>query len=148
MGLFLQKTNIIRDYLEDTVEGRAFWPRSVWEVSVKGGGLRIRVLSRPLPLYPLRVPVPSSFYYLNPCFALHLQLYSTVDTGGLAGLRTLAHGGGEGADRAAACLNHLVADALTLLPSCLHYLANVSTCPDVFRFCAIPQVRTNPHHTR
>ncbi|KAM4712562.1 LOW QUALITY PROTEIN: squalene synthase [Anableps anableps] len=25
MGLFLQKTNIIRDYLEDTQEGRAFW---------------------------------------------------------------------------------------------------------------------------
>lgn len=27
MGLFLQKTNIIRDYLEDTQEGRAFWPQ-------------------------------------------------------------------------------------------------------------------------
>ncbi|MED6282147.1 Farnesyl-diphosphate farnesyltransferase [Characodon lateralis] len=30
MGLFLQKTNIIRDYLEDTQEGRAFWPREAW----------------------------------------------------------------------------------------------------------------------
>ena len=30
MGLFLQKTNIIRDYLEDFVDGRAFWPREVW----------------------------------------------------------------------------------------------------------------------
>ena len=30
MGLFLQKTNIIRDYLEDYVDGRAFWPRSIW----------------------------------------------------------------------------------------------------------------------
>lgn len=30
MGLFLQKTNIIRDYLEDFVEGRAFWPRDIW----------------------------------------------------------------------------------------------------------------------
>jgi len=30
MGLFLQKTNIIRDYLEDLVEGRAFWPREIW----------------------------------------------------------------------------------------------------------------------
>lgn len=27
MGLFLQKTNIIRDYLEDMQEGRAFWPQ-------------------------------------------------------------------------------------------------------------------------
>ncbi|XP_051908595.1 squalene synthase isoform X3 [Hippocampus zosterae] len=30
MGLFLQKTNIIRDYLEDTKEGRAFWPQEAW----------------------------------------------------------------------------------------------------------------------
>ncbi|XP_007476301.1 squalene synthase isoform X1 [Monodelphis domestica] len=30
MGLFLQKTNIIRDYLEDTMEGREFWPQEVW----------------------------------------------------------------------------------------------------------------------
>lgn len=29
MGLFLQKTNIIRDYLEDMQEGRAFWPQEV-----------------------------------------------------------------------------------------------------------------------
>ena len=26
MGLFLQKTNITRDYLEDMRDGRAFWP--------------------------------------------------------------------------------------------------------------------------
>ncbi|KAE8605458.1 hypothetical protein XENTR_v10015146 [Xenopus tropicalis] len=30
MGLFLQKTNIIRDYLEDQMEGREFWPKEVW----------------------------------------------------------------------------------------------------------------------
>jgi len=29
MGLFLQKTNIIRDYLEDVKLGRHFWPRQV-----------------------------------------------------------------------------------------------------------------------
>lgn len=29
MGLFLQKTNIIRDYLEDQQEGREFWPQEV-----------------------------------------------------------------------------------------------------------------------
>lgn len=29
MGLFLQKTNIIRDYLEDITEGRVFWPKTV-----------------------------------------------------------------------------------------------------------------------
>eukprot|EP01135_Chromosphaera_perkinsii_P001147 Nk52_evm4s159 gene=Nk52_evmTU4s159 len=31
MGLFLQKTNIIRDYLEDMDEGRIFWPSAVWK---------------------------------------------------------------------------------------------------------------------
>jgi len=30
MGLFLQKTNIIRDYHEDLVSGRIFWPREIW----------------------------------------------------------------------------------------------------------------------
>jgi farnesyl-diphosphate farnesyltransferase len=30
MGLFLQKTNIIRDYLEDYVDGRSFWPKEIW----------------------------------------------------------------------------------------------------------------------
>ena len=30
MGLFLQKTNIIRDYLEDLEGGRTFWPDEVW----------------------------------------------------------------------------------------------------------------------
>jgi len=30
MGLFLQKANITRDYLEDVTEGRPWWPREVW----------------------------------------------------------------------------------------------------------------------
>ena len=29
VGLFLQKTNIIRDYLEDLNDDRIFWPRAV-----------------------------------------------------------------------------------------------------------------------
>lgn len=30
MGLFLQKTNIIRDYREDVGDKRYFWPREIW----------------------------------------------------------------------------------------------------------------------
>lgn len=30
MGLFLQKTNIIRDYAEDLDAGRSFWPKEIW----------------------------------------------------------------------------------------------------------------------
>jgi farnesyl-diphosphate farnesyltransferase len=34
MGLFLQKTNIIRDVHEDHVDGRHFWPREIWSKHV------------------------------------------------------------------------------------------------------------------
>ncbi len=30
MGLFLQKTNIIRDYHEDLYSDRSFWPKEIW----------------------------------------------------------------------------------------------------------------------
>lgn len=39
MGLFLQKTNIIRDYLEDYVDERAFWPQSIWRKYSASGDL-------------------------------------------------------------------------------------------------------------
>ncbi|XP_073484959.1 squalene synthase-like [Aquarana catesbeiana] len=29
-GLFMQKTNITRDFLEDQLNGQAFWPKEVW----------------------------------------------------------------------------------------------------------------------
>ena len=45
MGLFLQKTNIIRDYLEDAEEGRTFWPREVW--SRFGGVQQLEELALP-----------------------------------------------------------------------------------------------------
>lgn len=33
MGLFLQKTNIIRDYAEDCEDGRFFWPKECWNTN-------------------------------------------------------------------------------------------------------------------
>lgn len=35
MGLFLQKTNIIRDIKEDTDDGRKFWPKEIWSKHVE-----------------------------------------------------------------------------------------------------------------
>jgi farnesyl-diphosphate farnesyltransferase len=35
MGLFLQKTNIIRDYHEDLFSDRSFWPEEIWGAHVK-----------------------------------------------------------------------------------------------------------------
>lgn len=38
MGLFLQKTNIIRDYREDLDDGRQFWPKEIWGKYVENFG--------------------------------------------------------------------------------------------------------------
>jgi len=35
MGLFLQKTNIIRDYREDLDDKRRFWPKQIWSKYAK-----------------------------------------------------------------------------------------------------------------
>eukprot|EP00933_Yihiella_yeosuensis_P037828 TRINITY_DN31822_c0_g1_i1.p1 TRINITY_DN31822_c0_g1~~TRINITY_DN31822_c0_g1_i1.p1 ORF type:complete len:853 (+),score=209.45 TRINITY_DN31822_c0_g1_i1:157-2559(+) len=110
MGLFLQKANIIRDYLEDYVDGRAFWPQTVWKQHTKTNDLG--EFARP--------------------------------TAHGAGLRLKMKKGGEIMSKgvgvqAVSCLNELIADALTLVPDSLEYLDRL-THPEIFRFCAIPQV--------
>jgi farnesyl-diphosphate farnesyltransferase len=111
MGLFLQKTNIIRDYLEDYVDGRAFWPQSVWRRHAITGDLG--EFARPTA-HGAGVRLPMS---------------------GAAG-RIVAKGVGT---QALCCLNELVADALELVPDCLMYLRRIQT-PAIYRFAAIPQV--------
>jgi farnesyl-diphosphate farnesyltransferase len=91
MGLFLQKANIIRDYLEDIEEEpapRMFWPRDVWGRYADDLADLKEACNRP---------------------------------------------------RALGALDDLVTDALRHLPHCLAYLRALRH-PDVFRFCAIPQV--------
>ena len=39
MGLLLQKVNIICDYLEDYVDGRAWWLQSIWKQPSPAGEL-------------------------------------------------------------------------------------------------------------
>jgi len=111
MGLFLQKANIIRDYLEDYVDGRSFWPQSVWKKHTKAGDLG--EFARPTA-HGAGVRLPMS---------------------GLAG-RVVAKGVGF---QALHCLNELVADALELVPDSLQYLELLRD-PAVYRFCAIPQI--------
>jgi len=111
MGLFLQKTNIIRDYLEDYVDGRAFWPQSVWRRHATTGDLG--EFARPTAHGAGSVlPVSSSWG-------------STVAKG--VGVQALH------------CLDELIADALELVPDCLEYLARLQDGA-TYRFCAIPQV--------
>ena len=90
MGLFLQKTNIIRDYLEDYVDGRAWWPQEVWKKHSKSG--KLGEFAQP-----------------------------------------------EARPQALACLNELVTDALELVPRCIQYMERLRD-PQIFCFCAIPQV--------
>jgi len=118
MGLFLQKTNIIRDYLEDYVDARAFWPQEAWTKFART--TELGELARPtaygagLPRYPA-------------AFSAKADPLGAKIVG--KGVRTSSLD----------CLNFLVADALELVPDALAYLGMLKT-DEVFRFCAIPQV--------
>ncbi|XP_063297683.1 squalene synthase-like [Pelobates fuscus] len=48
MTIFLQKTNIIRDYLEDQLNGQRFWPREVWSKY----GKKLSDLAKPENIVP------------------------------------------------------------------------------------------------
>jgi len=121
MGLFLQKTNIIRDYLEDYVDGRAFWPQSLWRSYAHTRDLG--EFARPTARY-------SAAAAKNHGSALAAAFPSP------AVRRIVAKGA---SDRALRCLDALVADALLVVPDALEYLRRLRT-PRVYRFCAIPQV--------
>ncbi|CAI5535516.1 unnamed protein product [Closterium sp. Naga37s-1] len=92
MGLFLQKTNIIRDYLEDITEEpapRMFWPKAIWGK-----------------------------------YAARLEDLKDVGSNGAAAVK---------------CVNELVTNALGHVSDCLTYMHRLRD-PQVFRFCAIPQI--------
>ncbi|KAJ3128706.1 Farnesyl-diphosphate farnesyltransferase [Nowakowskiella sp. JEL0407] len=115
MGLFLQKVNIIKDYLEDLLEGRRFWPSVVWKQYV---------------------PIPESGKVYDGKIGVGRP--PTLDMAGATGdFADFAKP--EFKDRGIACLNHLCADALDLVPDCLEYMSRLRN-PSVFHFCAIPQV--------
>ncbi|KAJ1554106.1 Farnesyl-diphosphate farnesyltransferase, partial [Nowakowskiella sp. JEL0078] len=115
MGLFLQKTNIIKDFLEDLLDGRRFWPEEVWKQYV---------------------PIPENGLVYDGVIGTGRP--NTLDVSGATGdLADLAKP--EFRDRAMACLNHLCADALTLVPDCLEFLSRLKN-PSVFNFCALPQL--------
>lgn len=92
MGMFLQKANIIRDYLEDLDDGRTWWPKDIWGQYGKSlGHFRGDKLTK-------RVK-----------------------------------------PEAMECLNALVTDALDLVPDVIDFLNKIKN-PEIFAFCAIPQV--------
>ena len=116
MGLFLQKTNIIRDYLEDYADDRAFWPAEVW-----------KSFARTSELGEFARPTAHGAGVRAGAFDAKADPLGAAIVG--KGCRK------SGLD----CLNFLVADALELVPDSLEYLGRLTT-PEVLRFCAIPQV--------
>lgn len=80
MGLFLQKTNIIRDYLEDYVDGRAFWPQEIWKSYSKTGDLgdfaKTENLDSAIPL--LNHLVTDALYCVPDCM-LYMTMLKTEE---------------------------------------------------------------------
>jgi farnesyl-diphosphate farnesyltransferase len=112
MGMFLQKTNIIRDYLEDYVEGRAFWPQSIYNKYSETGELGYFAANNS---------------HSNEDDASNTKNTTTNTPDVLVQVNSIK------------CLNEMIADALELAPSCLAYLSELH-CAPIFRFCALPQI--------
>lgn len=160
MGLFLQKTNIIRDYLEDMQEGRAFWPE---EVSLSSGNASficisflncttLLVWSRQkkyscthvcLNIYP-RFISRTWLRRKHLLFEAHgsIVLCVSVQAWSQFAGRLEDFAQPEKLDSALSCLNLLVTDALRHVPDVIAYLSRLRN-QSVFNFCAIPQVLTD-----
>jgi len=110
MGLFLQKTNIIRDYKEDVeaVHPRIFYPKAIWSL------LLLLLLLLLLACDSLL----SRGKYVPRVQDLKERKYKK---------------------EALMCLNEMVTNALAHVEDCLDYLDKLHE-PSVFNFCAIPQV--------
>lgn len=68
MGKFLQKTNIIRDYLEDLVDMRSFWPATTWSQYVpSGSGLDALADASPNSVACLNHMVADALEHANDC---------------------------------------------------------------------------------
>lgn len=74
MGLFLQKTNIVRDYLEDIEDGRTFWPREIWSQYAKELGNFRAKANRPAALACLNHLVMDSLRHVPDCLSYMKQI--------------------------------------------------------------------------
>ena len=123
MGLFLQKTNITRDYLEDINEGRIFWPSEILSIYVDSADY---FKENPTS----KISLEFILYYL---FTL-LWTYIFVDICGII-LNYKKKNNKKGRQ----CLNHMIFDALKHIEFSIKYLSDLEN-EKVFKFCAIPQI--------
>jgi len=115
MGLFLQKTNITRDYLEDVtaVNPRIFYPKDIWYAFCR---------------------VCVSCVSCRVCGALTNR---SARRGKYAkNIGDLKEP--ENKEQALQCLNEMVTNAMAHINDCLDYMM-LLTHPNVFKFCGLPQ---------
>ena len=74
MGLFLQKVNIIRDYLEDYMDNRAFWPEEIWSQYATALGELAKDDKRSAAVSCLNEMVIDALEHLPDCLAYLNQL--------------------------------------------------------------------------
>lgn len=125
LNYLMQKTNIIRDYLEDINEipkSRMFWPREIW-------GKYADKLEVHKSIFPL--PFALNYLILLPSFNL-IWLFRHFCV-----VQDFKYE--ENSVKAVQCLNDLVTNALNHVEDCLKYMSNLRDL-SIFRFCAIPQV--------
>lgn len=67
MGLFLQKTNIIRDYHEDLFSDRSFWPKEIWSRQVENLEMLAANPYRPDSLATLNLMVTDALRHVPDC---------------------------------------------------------------------------------
>ncbi|MCB9257025.1 MAG: squalene synthase [Chitinophagales bacterium] len=67
MGLFLQKTNITRDFYEDIEEGRIFWPREIWSIYTED--LKTLKIKSPKSVACLNKMVENAFDHVSDCIS-------------------------------------------------------------------------------
>lgn len=120
MGLFLQKTNIIRDYLEVCCAAGAHRASIVVR----------RCVARRADAERADACCVQDFVDGRAFWPKEIWGEYASNLGDFAKAPTR---------KAMTCLNHMIADALAHVPSCLRYLCKLGD-PSVFRFCAIPQV--------
>lgn len=111
MGLFLQKTNILRDFLEDLVEGRAWYPKKEWKEHLEAA---------------------SAGAATSPRLEAFAEAAAAEGTPGDSNEHRRVRRAGM------LLLNSLLVDALRLVPRCLRYMSELRDA-SVLRFCAVPQ---------
>lgn len=128
MGLYLQKTNIIRDYYEDVLEvpPRVFYPKHAWYKKKKLGKFFLGRARFFLEKNEGRGVLGKNV--LNFCFRGKY-------VGDVKDLLLP-----ENKTKALQCLNELVCNAMGHTEDVIEYLSLLKE-PSVLRFCGIPQVR-------